>query len=87
MVDVEFFQKRSVQFIIGIVMIIIMIILVFQFIGQSSSTIKASGTNISNSGLPIASLYSGTGIIILIVMAVALILIIGAIFAFKGKLT
>ena len=48
--------------------IIIGVVLVFLIIGNLAATVITAAGNISGSGLPLASLFGATGIVLIIVM-------------------
>lgn len=62
---------------IGVILTIIAIIVVFQLVGNSSDDLVAASGNISASGLPLASLFESSGVVMLIFMAGILIMIVG----------
>lgn len=69
----------------GIVGAIISIIVVFLIIGGMSSTITDSASNISGSGLPLASLFGSSGVVLIVFMVAVLLGIIALAFKmFKG---
>ena len=69
----------------GIVGAIVSIIVVFLIIGGMSSTITDSASNISGSGLPLASLFGSSGVVLIVFMVAVLLGIIALAFKmFKG---
>lgn len=64
----------------GIVTTIIGIILSLQLFGNTSSDVVSALDNASGSGLPLASLFSSTGIVALIYVAGFIQLILGLVF-------
>lgn len=68
----------------GAISVIIGIIVIFNIIGNTSGDLTDAATNITNSGLPLASLFSSSGIVMLIFMAGVMLAVIAM--AFKmGK--
>jgi hypothetical protein len=66
--------------ITGVVLLIVGIVVIFYIVGGTSSTLTAAATNISGSGLPLASLFSSSGVVLMIFMAGLLLAIIGMTF-------
>ena len=62
--------------VVGVVLVIVAIIVIFNLVGASSSSLTTAATNISSSGLPLASLFAANGIVLLIFMAGILIAVI-----------
>lgn len=60
----------------GVIMVIITIIVVFNLVGASASSLTTASTNISSSGLPLASLFGSSGVVLLIFMAGILLAIV-----------
>lgn len=52
----------------GVVFAILAFVVVFYIVGGLSSTLTDSANNISGSGLPLASLFSSSGVLIIILM-------------------
>lgn len=61
----------------GVVSLIVAIIVVFLIVGNTAGDITDASSNISGSGLPLASLFSSSGVVLLIFMAGILLAIIG----------
>lgn len=77
---------KITNLVTGIVFIIVGFIVVFYIVGNMSSTLTTASTNITNSGLPLASLFSSSGVLLLILMvAVFIALMLLAFKLFKGK--
>lgn len=60
----------------AVVGVIVVIIVIFQLVGNSASTLTDAADNISGSGLPLASLFTSTGVVLLIFMAGILIAVV-----------
>ncbi len=73
--------------IIGILLLIVAIIVIFQFIGSAAAPLISAGDNVSATGLPLSTLFASNGVVFLVMMAFVLLLVIGSIFAFKGRFT
>ena len=72
--------------IIGVVLVIVAIIVIFNLVGSSASNLTDAADNISGSGLPLASLFAANGIVLLIFMAGILIAVVSiAMKMHKGK--
>lgn len=69
----------------GVVALIVAIIVSFLIVGGTSASLIAAADNISGSGLPLASLFSSTGVVLLVFMAGLLIAIITISLSFAGK--
>ena len=63
--------------IISVVGLIILIIITFLIVGTTSGDITTAADNISASGLPLASLFSSNGVVLLVFMAGLLLVLIG----------
>ncbi len=72
--------------ITGIVLLIVAIIVSFLIVGNTAGDITNAADNISGSGLPLASLFSSSGVVLLVFMAGLLIALI-TISLSLGKLT
>ena len=78
-------ESAVYKLVTGIVFVIIGFVIVFYIIGNMAGTITTASGNISNSGLPLASLFSNSGVVLIIFMiAVFMALIILAFKLFKG---
>lgn len=74
------------KIVIGVVGLIVTFIVTFLLVGNTAGDITAAADNISGSGLPLASLFSSNGIVLLIFMAGLLISLASLAFGFaKGK--
>ena len=60
----------------SVVLLIVAIVVIFNIVGGTASTLKTSADNISGSGLPLASLFSSSGVVLLIFMAGILLAVI-----------
>lgn len=60
----------------GLVMVIVAIIVIFQIVGNSAGDLSTAAGNISGSGLPMASMFSSNGVVMMCFMAALLIGII-----------
>lgn len=70
----------------GLVLLIVAIIVSFQIVGNTSGAVTTAADNISNSGLPLASLFSSNGVVLLVFMAGLLIaMVVLSMSFFKGK--
>lgn len=61
---------------VGIIGVIISIIIIFQLVAGTANDLQGAAGNISSSGLPLAGLFSGNGIIMLVFMAGILISVV-----------
>lgn len=61
----------------GVVLTIVGIIVIFLLVGNSASSITDAADNISGSGLPLAGLFSSSGVVLLIFMAGIMLAVIG----------
>lgn len=67
----------SLQGIIGgVIGLIVLIIVSFLIVGNTAGDITNAADNISGSGLPLASLYSSSGVVLLVFMAGLMITLI-----------
>lgn len=57
------------KLVTGVVLLIVSIIVIFQLVGNSASALIDAADNISGSGLPLASLFSSSGVVLLIFMS------------------
>ena len=71
--------------VIGVVSLIVSIIVSFLIVGGSAGALKTAADNLSGSGLPLASLFSSSGVVMLVFMAGLLIAIITISLSFAGK--
>ena len=55
--------------VVGIVLTIISFIVGFQVVGNTSADLTTAADNISNSGLPLATLFQSSGVLMLVFMA------------------
>ena len=60
----------------GLVLVIVTIIVSFLLVGNTAGEITTAAGNISGSGLPLASLFSSNGVVLLVFMAGVMIAII-----------
>ena len=60
----------------GLVTLIVGIVVIFYLVGGMSDVLTDSADNISNSGLPLASLFSSSGVVMIIFMVSILLGII-----------
>ena len=70
------------QMIVGLILLIVAIIVIFQIVASSAPELIIAADNISSSGLPLAGLFASNGVVLLIFMAAVLIGIV--IVALKG---
>jgi predicted permease len=65
--------------IIGIILVIIAVIVIFQLVGNTGASIVTAAGNASASGLPLAGVFFGAnGIVLLIfVIVIAMVMIVG----------
>ncbi len=56
--------------------VIVAIIVIFNLVGASSTSLTEAADNITASGLPLAALFSSTGVVLLIFMAGILIAVV-----------
>ena len=68
--------------IVGVIGLIITFIVTFLIVGNTAGDITSAADNISGSGLPLASLFSSNGIVLLVFMAGLLITLIGVALTF-----
>ena len=71
----------------GVILVIVAIIVVFTLIASTSSDLIASADNISSSGLPLASMFGSSGVLLLIFMVGIFLAIMAMVFKVgkKGK--
>lgn len=69
----------------GLIMLIIGIVVIFNIVGNSSTTLTDASNNISGSGLPLASMFASNGVVLLVFMAGILLAIIIAVMKFANK--
>ena len=55
--------------IVSVVMLIVAIIVVFLIVGNTNADIVEAADNISNSSLPLASLFGSSGVVLLVFMS------------------
>lgn len=68
-----------------LVMLIVGIVVIFYIVGGTAGTLTTAAGNISSSGLPLAGLFSSSGVVLLVFMAGILIAIISLAMKWKGK--
>ncbi len=73
------------KIIVGIVGLIVTFIVSFLLVGNTAGDLTAAADNISGSGLPLASLFSSNGIVLLIFMAGLLVSLVSIAFGITGK--
>ena len=78
MVDVKYM-------ITGVVSLIVVFIITFLLVGNTAGDLTDAADNISGSGLPLASLFGSSGIVLLIFMAGLLITLASVAFSFGFK--
>ena len=61
----------------AVILVIVAIIVIFNIVGGTSASLTDAATNISSSGLPLATLFSSSGVVLLIFMAGILLAVIG----------
>lgn len=71
--------------ITGVILTIIAIVVVFNIVGGTSTTLTTAADNISGSGLPLATLFQSTGVVLLIFMAGILLAVIGLVMKMGGN--
>ncbi len=71
--------------LVGIILTIVTIIVSFTLVGSTSGDLITAADNISASGLPLANLFSSSGVVLLIFMAFLLLAIIGVAMAMSKK--
>ena len=72
--------------VIGIVFVIVGFVVIFYIVGALAPTLTVASANISGSGLPLASLFSSSGVLLIILMvAIFIALLILAFKLFTGK--
>jgi len=64
------------KIVTSVVLLIVGIVVIFYLVGNTAGTLITASGNISGSGLPLAGLFSSTGIVLLIFMAGILLTII-----------
>jgi hypothetical protein len=69
----------------NLILLILGIIVIFTLLGATASQLIEAGDNVSASGLPLANLFGGGGIIFLIFMAGILLTIVGIALKKRGK--
>jgi len=70
---------------VGVITSIIAIILVMQIFGNTATELVNAGNNVTDSGLPMSSLFSSSGIVMLIIVAGILLAVIGMALKGTGK--
>ena len=75
-----------INIIIGVILTIIGFIVVMTLVGSTASDLISASDNISGSGLPLASLFASSGVLLLIFMvSVFLALILLAFAIMRGR--
>lgn len=64
------------KLVTNVVLVIVGIVVIFYLVGSSAGTLTTAADNISGSGLPLASLFSSNGVVLLIFMAGILLAVI-----------
>ena len=73
------------RLVTGIIFLIVGIVIVFNILGATAPTLISAANQVNSSGLPLSSLYSNNGVILLILMAGILVaLVVGTFMIFKG---
>lgn len=71
---------------LGVIGIIVTFIVVFNLVGGTAGEVTDAAGNISGSGLPLASLFSSSGVLMIVYMIVIFVgLLVIAFKAFGGK--
>lgn len=81
-------MNQVLNIILSIVLVIVGFIVVFYIVGNLSPTLTTAAGNISNSGLPLAGLFTASGILMILFMIfvfLALLLLLFALVKSKGK--
>lgn len=79
-------MNKALGMMIMVVIVIIAFVVIFYLVGNLSPTLKTAADNISGSGLPLASLFTSNGVLLMIFMiAVFLALMLLAFGMMKGK--
>lgn len=73
------------KLVYGVVIGIVGIVVIFYLVGSLAPTLVTASDNISNSGLPLAGLFSSGGIVMIIIVVGILLTIIGLAFRLKQK--
>jgi hypothetical protein len=74
------------KLVMGIVFVIVGFVVVFYIVGALAPTITTASGNISGSGLPLAGLFSSSGVLLIILMvAIFIALLLLAFKLFKDK--
>lgn len=73
------FKMEIEKKVTGLILLIVGIVVIFNIVGNTATTLTDASTNISSSGLPLASLFSSNGVVMLIFMAGILLTIIFAV--------
>lgn len=71
--------------VVGLVLLIVAFIVTFQIVGSTAGDLSDAATNISTSGLPLASLFASNGIVMLVFMAGLLIALVVMAFSMVKK--
>jgi hypothetical protein len=62
--------------LVGIIVIVVLLVVIFSVLSSLYPTLKTAGDTLCSSGAPLASLFSGSGVIVLVLFAAVLIGII-----------
>lgn len=76
----------SVQnIVVGVVLLIVTFIITFLIVGNTAGTLTDAADNISGSGLPLAGLFSSSGVVLLVFMAGLLVTLVVLAFSFNKR--
>lgn len=67
--------------VLGLVILLVGVVIVYSLLGGFAPTLVTTSTQISNSGLPLAGLFSINGIVFIVLMAVILLALIFLMFS------
>lgn len=69
--------------VVGVVLLIVTFIITFLIVGNTAGDLTDAADNISGSGLPLASLFDSSGVVLLVFMAGLLVTLVIMAFSFS----
>jgi uncharacterized BrkB/YihY/UPF0761 family membrane protein len=74
-------EGKIMALVLGLVILLVGVVIVYSLLGGFAPTLVTTSTQISNSGLPLAGLFSINGIVFIVLMAVILLALIFLMFS------
>ncbi len=75
-------QQFGVGIIVGVILAVILVTILFSILAELMPVAQTAGDTLNASGVPLGNLFSGNGVIFLIIMASVLLIVV--LFFLKG---